>query len=373
MHRSPTFRFATVTICLLLCSQTALARQWLTGTQFKKALARPVGVTWADTPIREALNSLSDAQHVAIFLDRRVDPSMPISATGGLAPFEQTLRDALRPYKLSVGFVGPVIYVGPKQTAARIATLAELRNEKAAKLPIALRKPFLQRLKLEWEELSEPSAIVAGLGERANLEFGNLTVIPHDVWRASELPPLTLSESLTLVLAGFSMNFTIDGEGDEQQFMVTRFPIGVSIERTYPLGRAPETRLAEIKQELPQAFVEKKGARVVVRSLLEDHWRLADMWSKKGASTSNGNSKSTQVYTLKVENKPVGRVIEILANQIGWSVNFAAGCETSLDKRVSFSVKDASAAELLSAAAEAASLVAEVSGTTVEVSPETGP
>ncbi len=253
--------------CWIHTCAKSIDAAWLTGNRFRAAINRPIGVTWADTPIRDALNRLAESQDIAIFLDRRVDPSLPITASSDVGPFSQTLMKALRPYRLGVGYVGSVVYVGPKQTAARIGTLAEIRNEKARSFDVALRKALLTTSPLDWADLSEPAAIVADVAEEAGMEFGNLDVIPHDLWPAAQLPPLTLSEKMTLVLAGFSMNFTFGEHGAEDKFMVTRFPVGVSIQRSYPAGEAPVERIAEIESLMPQAVVTRSGAKLVVRTL----------------------------------------------------------------------------------------------------------
>ncbi len=104
--------------------------------------------------------------------------------------------------------------------------------------------------------------------------------------------------------------------------------------------------------------------------LLEDHWELESRFkphTKPVAAKSPPKAK--QAYTLKVENKPAGKVIEILAKQIGYDVKFAADSEESAKKLVSFEVTDASAFELLSAAAAPANLRVEIVAQTVHVSP----
>ena len=41
----------------------------------------------------------------------------------------------------------------------------------------------------------------------AGIEIASLSSVPYDVWRAADLPPLTMAERLTLALAGFELSF----------------------------------------------------------------------------------------------------------------------------------------------------------------------
>jgi hypothetical protein len=245
--------------------------------------------------------------------------------------------------------------------------LAELRNEKLTS-QVALRKAFRQRKEMVWDDLTEPRAIVVALADRAGIQFGNDDAIPHDLWPAANLPPLTLSECLTLVLAGFSMNFTLQDVDGDTKLMVTRFPVGVSIERSYPAGAAPAERIEKIGDLMPQALIRREGKKIFVRSLLEDHWRLEELFAtNSGTSRSNSSTGTTHAYTLKVENKPAGKVLEILADQLGMTLNLAPELSDRAQQLVSFTVQEATALELLQAAARPANLAVEIDGTTVRV------
>ena len=48
---------------------------WKIGLEFRKALEQPIGIKWAENPVRNAFRNLSNNQQIAIWLDRRIDPS----------------------------------------------------------------------------------------------------------------------------------------------------------------------------------------------------------------------------------------------------------------------------------------------------------
>ena len=92
---------------------------WETGPALQQRLAAPVSLSWTNTPAVRALRSLSTAQHIAVVLDRRMDPDQQIS----LALTDEPLGDALQQIarKLTAGYcqLGPIAYLGPPEMAEK--------------------------------------------------------------------------------------------------------------------------------------------------------------------------------------------------------------------------------------------------------------
>ena len=80
-----------------------------------------------------------------------------------------------------------------------------------------------------------------------------------------------------------------------------------------------------------------------------------------------------QVFTLRVENQPVGKVLEQLGRRLGWklAVDEAAirAAGRSLDAQVSFAVENADEDQLLDALLAPAGLKAERDGDSVRIMP----
>ena len=112
-------------------SGTLAAEDWHTGEDFFAALKSTVSITVEGSPIRDSLGRLGKSQAVALFVDRRVDPTSEITLVIEQEPLEDVIRKIARDQRLGVGFVGSVMYVGPPKTAARVATLAALKNDEA--------------------------------------------------------------------------------------------------------------------------------------------------------------------------------------------------------------------------------------------------
>lgn len=373
-NSSQSIQIAVTACCLLSCLECtsgAFAQEtiaWRTGNDFKRQLQSSVSLTWRDNPLRNGLDSLAESQRVAIFLDRRVDPSQVVNATIDDLPLEKALRYLAKQRRLGVGFVGPVVYVGPPRVASRVATLAELRNEEARNLPDKLRRVLMKRAPVAWP-LGQPRTVVTSLAHEAGLELPAPERIPHDLWRETQLPPMTFSERLTLILAGFQMNFSIDA--DESKIHLTQFPRAVSIVRRYPVKTENiDELMTQLSRGFPQATIERMGRKLVVRSTLEDHWQLQKMLGtgsrdKSGSRNSPGGSR--QVYTLNVQNQPVGTLLRTLAARLNLSIKFTTEAEALGQKLVTFSVRDANADELLTAAARPAGLKCAIVRGTIHV------
>jgi hypothetical protein len=146
--------------------------------------------------------------------------------------------------------------------------------------------------------------------EKHGWRVRNAEQIPHDLWPAGTLDGLTLVEQLAVLLVGF--------------------------DRTYEFR--PAERAIEIIELAPLS------ADAVSEALAR---------RDQIAPIETGPEKTRQVYSLRVEEKPVGAVARELARRLNWQLEFDEAAITaagiSLDSRVTFKVKDASQEELLDA------------------------
>jgi hypothetical protein len=135
----------------------------------------------------------------------------------------------------------------------------------------------------------------------------------------------------------------------------------LTVNRRYRLPRQisnPES----ILRQVPEARADLKGDTLSVDGRIEDHELLAELLRGQLGRKSAGRvqRKTKQVYTLRVQEQPVGAVLQQMAAKLDWSVEIdhesirAAGL--SLEKRVSFSVENSDADELLNAVLQPAGL-----------------
>jgi hypothetical protein len=249
--------------CLLLAAGAAEAQQpvpWKTGPAFRRQLdAQQDGITWKDRSLREGLVRLSQAYGAAIFLDRRIDPGQLIDFAVREQPLEAIIRGIAAKAGADMALFGPVVYIGPHESAARLATIAALRRQEVAGLPAEARARLLKAQAWQWDELAQPRQLLAELAREANVNVQNAEAVPHDLWPAGSLPPLPWVDRLTLLLVGFGLTFEIDDRGTAVRLVPQ--PATARIARRYrPPGSAADLA-PQLRRLLPEAESLPRRAR----------------------------------------------------------------------------------------------------------------
>lgn len=222
---------------------------------------------------------------------------------------------------------------------------------------------MLVKQPLTWPRLTEPRWIARKLGAEVGLTLPTADMIPHDLWVAGDFPEMTLAERLTLVLAGFGMTYAVDEK--EMQLKLKWMPQAVAIERVYPTRVDAQRIMPVLRKDYPQAFIRGEGNELRVRSTIEDHWAIEAYLSpdKRPRRSNDGQ----QVYSLTVKDRPLGPVLEQIADKLDLRVEFGAGASQLKDVRVSFAVANVTLEELFQAAVGPAKLTATLDGKVVRI------
>ena len=284
-------------------------------------------VHWVELPLGAAIERLESSAGADLFLDRRVDPNRKVSLSLTNASAEEIVAALASACDLGFARFRRLYYLGPPRIAARLTTLAAMRRQEVAALPTKQRQSLLERRRIVWPRLTEPrDLLVRLLAEHGwSVEHGDR--ITHDLWSAGQLPPLALADQLTLLLTGFDQTYRV--LADRKTIEI----VPVDWSRILPAA----TDKASTKRPTPPAAGGK------------------------------------QVFTLRVENQPVGQVLDQLGRRLGWKLTVdeaairAAG--HSLDQRVSFTVENVEVDRLLDALLTPAGLKAERDGKNVRVAP----
>ncbi len=329
---------------------------WLSGDEFIRRLNAPVGVNWQSNPLREALAGLARQQRTAIFLDRRIDPDQRIDyASGGERPYREVLQQIAAEVDAAVGTVGPVIYLGPTETARELATLCLIQEQRLKQFANPAQQRLTTRRPWSWPALDEPRQLLEQRAEEYQVNIDNLTDVPHDLWPGYQLPTLTFVESLTLVLAGFQATFQWD---DARRVRLVPFPTEpLFVEQTYQVPRQ-QSKLRTALAEFPNATAEWQANGLHIRGRWEDHQGIL-------AALSNDTQRSqgrggTTVFTLTLKNQPVGAVLKTIENQTKFRFDIDPTAVNSLGHRVSFSIKEQALDVLLQKTLEPAGLAYEI-------------
>jgi hypothetical protein len=346
---------------------------WLTGTRLERQLDTPVALLqWSGNPLREALNRLGRSQRVAVFLDRRIDPDQPIEFSAQNEPLSDLIGRLAASLRIGVCRVGPVIYFGPPQTAAVLGTVVEIRAEqlRQSSLPTAARLRVSRPV--SWPQLTTPRELIEQTARAAGLEVNGLDQIPHDLWPATDLPPLDFAEHMSLLLAGFGLTFAWVDDGRGIRF--EPLPESASLDRSYRMSSGQAAAIAQLlRQKFPQSQIAQRPDGVIIRGPIEVH-RNVERWIR-GDRTSTTRPKAGADlvrYTLEIKNKPVGTIAKALAKQLGLQIQFDPAIQDRLEDRVSFKVEEVTRDELLDALLKPVDLAFRVeNGTLVIVAPTT--
>ncbi|MEX2092709.1 MAG: hypothetical protein WD971_08535 [Pirellulales bacterium] len=284
-------------------------------------------VQWEQVPLGDAIGRLKGVSGAEVLLDRRVDPTQRVDLKLEDAGVEEIVARLAAACSLGHTRLERLFYIGPPQTAQRLVALAALRRRDVAAVPAELRRSLSERRRIVWPPLTEPRGLVTRLVEEHGWRLLKSERIPHDLWAGGALPTMTLADQLTVLLAGFDRTY-----------------------RVLPYQRAIE--------------------------IVPVDWDAIEPTSKK-LPANNRSARVTpggkQVFTLRIENQPVGKVLDQLGRRLGWQLAVdeaairAAGC--SLDQRVSFTVENADEDQLLNALLTPAGLTAERDGEFMRVTP----
>jgi hypothetical protein len=348
------------------------APRWATGTALQERLNSPVDIVWADNPLRHAVGSLSRSQGVAVLIDRRIDPDQKLDLHLEGVTVRAVMEEIARRRGLGVSLLGPVLFLGPPGATARLRTLSALREEDVRRLPKAAAEKLTRTRPMAWDDLATPRELIEKLAGQAGVEVTGWEHVPHDLWAAADLPPLSWADRLTLIATQLDLTFAISGDGREVRLVPV--PDRVAIVRSYPGGADAEATARKLAALVPGAEVRPSAGRVYVRGLVEEQERIVQPRRPAVAPKPPARQRAgLDRYSLTVTQQPVGRLLEQLAQQLklGLSIDREAiqRAGISLDQRVSFRVDKVTVDELLEAAAKPAGLRAQRRGKTIEVGP----
>jgi hypothetical protein len=294
-----------------------------------KKSQRTATIHWQRVPLRDAIGRLQALFDDSVFVDRRIDPGMRITLDIEAASAEEVVAAIASGLDLGEARLGRLVYLGPNSAADQLRTISNARTQEVGRLPSDLRASLTRKEPTTWPRLGEPRRLITSIVEERGWRIANADAIPHDLWSAGELPALTLAEQLTVLLVGFDLTFEL--QSSERSIAVV------------PL----------------KEIVKSPGASPAAKR------------TAAPPNTAPSKKDGKQVFTLRVQEQPVGAVLKELQRRLHWAVQIdeesirAAG--KSLDKRVSFSVENADQQHLLDALLQPAGLDYRLEGEQVRI------
>lgn len=344
--------------CLLasggVLAAAELAPQWKSESAVRQALATHIEVVnWPPGgDLRDRLQRLSQWQQVAIFLDRRVDPGTVIDLDASDLTLLQLLERLAAKCECVVEQVGAVVYIGPRAEIAGLASVAQHRAREARALTAHRSATLLSARPWQWKMLAEPRSLVDELAREADVTVEAIDQLPHDLWPAVDLPPLTWTDRLTIVLAGLGWTFQFEEQGRAIR-LVPLVPPSV-LTRTYP-PVLPQLNLESLTRQFPEARFAQSSEGVSMTGSAEDHARLRELLDRS-TKKARWRGRATTVHSLRVNEQPVGAILKTLEQKLQLQLEYTAGARERLPIRVSLDVSNVTLETLLRAALTPAGL-----------------
>ncbi len=299
--------------------------------QGSSGIARTATIHWENVPLREAVARLADGFETSVFVDRRLDPRRRLRLHLEDATLQRIVEQVAVDNTLGVSQWGSLVYLGPATTTedlklVPLTAVAAQRGEEIAQLPDAARRMFFEEKAMAWPRLTVPRDLIVGAIRQRGWHVRGETSISHDLWPAGTLPALPFHVQLTVLLIGFDQTFRV--LPNDRTIEIVPFDVGQQ-------PRVP----AGLSERFP---------------------------GKGRQAAANTPLPTRQVYTLSVQEQPVGDVLRMLANRLEWQLEIdqaairAAGL--SLDRRVSFAVENADEDALFEALLEPAGLTVQRAG-----------
>ncbi len=322
-------------------------------------------IDWpAGSPAREVLQRLSQLQGVAILVDRRLDPDTSIQLTASDITLAQLLTRVADQCAAVVSHVDCVVYIGPRDSTANLPQVARQRSREVRAMPSAAEAKFSVARSWQWEELSEPRELLRQLAQEANIQIEGLDTVPHDLWPAADLPPLSWTDRMTLVLAGFSLTF--EWTDDVDRVRLVPWPTQTMVARAYPVTLS-QVNLDQLAAQFPHARIEPTAGGIQLHGTQEEHDRLQQLLRQRAAGTRASSRGGTTVHTLRVSQQPIGAILKTLAQKLELRFEFAPNATESLETRVSFDVREVPLDKLLDATLAPAGLTHRRDGEVIRI------
>jgi len=343
--------------------ETTSGSQWLSGKKLLDSNRLPVSVSWTESPIRSQLNAFAKQQRRAIYVDRRVDPTIKLTFQFLDQTTEQVVWRTAEANGLGVARIGDLLYVGPKESAARLPFVIAETVKNIPKGDKSIRRKWhSKRSSIQWQRATTSQEIQQWFEQ--NFEFSFDAKVPHDVWSEVDWPSLSLTEQMSLLLVGFDLSFTIDANG--KSIRLREFPALELVTRKIRLNRESKLDIDAAKREFETLKIAKSGKTVSLKGSAES---IADFeaWM---VMQSNAKVRATDRRTFNLVDTTGKRreILEAVAQQTGRKFVLLGNASEQLTQRITISIEKASLETLVEKCLEGTELRFKLSKSQLTIS-----
>jgi hypothetical protein len=248
-----------------------------TGSRFRAKLNEPALANWQNVELRDVLEQISQDRHVALLLDRRIDPNVKHPVEFANQPLTDGLTRLATHFGGGVSLPNNVVYLGPEQAAHKLRTLIALRTEELSAKDSGVSKDrrhaWLKPHTVRWDDLDAPREMLDRLQADLKFRILNPSLVEHDLWAAATLPDVTGVEALSLILIQFDLTFAWQNGAEVVELLPV--PDVVRIERSHKVrGKSVDQALREWQAEWPNVEFRASGREILALATVEEHEQI---------------------------------------------------------------------------------------------------
>lgn len=323
-----------------------------------RSLQLPARFLWDQQPLRDATAGVSQAYAVSIWLDRRIDPTQPVtylpqsipelSATWPQDSLGARLEQVLRGADCEVGLVENVVVVGPRSELSKLQAAAVRLHDSIQRDVGRLATEFRP---LQWSELSTPQQLLDQIAQNWGITLQGQ--LPHDLMHAGRLlEPTTLATQLTLVCGGFGQEAVVVAP---RTLALRPMSEATSWNANYPKKQLDLAKFATARGQFPGATVRCRNDSCSVQG--ETNFHMAILADQPPPRPGAGAGTSRATWNFEIANAPVKAIMESLATGINLEITWDPSCTAEQQSQLlSLKVQQATLDELLTQVCEAAGL-----------------
>lgn len=327
-----------------------------------------ITATWQGQQLATVIERIGSSHAISFWLDRRVDPQLIINAQLRDLTLAEAFDQVLGGNGLGWSMWDEIVYVGPPESAAEIATLMAIARQSIGDLPPARRAAWMERAASHWPRLTAPRQLLVDWLADAQVSLENAELITHDLWAEGKLPAMPLVDRVVLLLAGFDTTCSISADGRTCRIVPVRRPVQLTQEL------APGNRMRELLsafRENEGVTVNRRGNRVEFTGRWEDYLQaraiIAGTPPERPRAGQSTERRREHRFSLTLVNQPVGKVIDQLAGQWELAVHWALSANEKRNQLVSCDVRDATRDQLLTEILAPAGLAATIRESTLAI------
>ncbi len=334
--------------------------QWLRGKALQESKLLPVSVSWTNSPLRDQLYQFAQQRKRAIFLDRRVDPTLQQTSQLLRLTTEQIVWKTAEANGLGVARVGNLLYVGPKDTAARLPFVIKAVEKQARKLDKATRNRWNARRELRWPAATSTKEITAWFSTSLGVKFSS--DVAFDVLPETDWPQLSAAEQVSIFLACFDAAIVIEEKGNAAKLVA--FPKIESGTMKINLRSQGKFDLKAAQRQFDDLKIRKSGKSLTVSGAVTSIAKLESWLVSRQQVKSDGDL--TGVFDVN----QTGRrrdFLKSLANQTDRKLVFDGEAPQILQDRITLNLKGVSLETLIEKCLEGTGLRYELDSNSVKI------